>query len=58
MGRAHLLHGRQHQRKLLSGYRPHLKTARVICLGIPDDFRFMQPELVALLQKKVGPYLR
>ena len=49
---------KQHQRKLLSGFRPQLKTARVVCLGIPDDYRFMQAELVALLQKKVGPYLR
>ncbi|RZJ40219.1 MAG: phosphotyrosine protein phosphatase, partial [Brevundimonas sp.] len=23
-----------------------------------DDYAFMQPELVALLEKKVGPYLR
>jgi len=49
---------KQHQRKLLSSFRTQLKAARVICLGIPDDYRFMQPELVAVLEKKVGPYLR
>jgi predicted protein tyrosine phosphatase len=30
----------------------------VIVLGVPDDYAFMQPELVALLEKKVGPRLR
>jgi len=39
------------------GGSAHLKRARVICLDIPDDYAFMQPELVALLEKKVGPYL-
>jgi predicted protein tyrosine phosphatase len=24
---------------------------------IPDDYDFMQPDLVALLEKKVGPFL-
>ncbi len=33
-------------------------TARVVCLDIPDDYGFMQPELVALLEKKVGPFLK
>ena len=49
---------RQHQRKLLASFQAQLKAARVICLGIPDNYRFMQPELVTVLQKKVGPYLR
>ena len=30
----------------------------MICLGIPDDYQYMQPELVELLQRKVGGYLR
>lgn len=29
----------------------------MICFGIPDDDKLMQPELVKLLRKKVGPYL-
>ena len=49
---------RQHQRKLLASFQAQLKAARVICLGIPDNYRFMQPELVTVLQKKVEPYLR
>jgi predicted protein tyrosine phosphatase len=47
-----------HKAKLQRRFGPHLKRARVIVLGIPDDYAFMQPELVALLEKKVGPHLR
>ena len=46
-----------HRRRLQQHFRPHLKRARVVCLDIPDDYAFMQPELVALLEKKVGPFL-
>ena len=48
---------RAHRAKLQRRFRVHLKRARVICLDIPDDYTFMQPELVALLEKKVGPFL-
>ena len=34
-----------------------LKGARVICLDIPDDYEFMDPELVRLLEAKVPRYL-
>lgn len=46
-----------HRRRLQQRFRPYLKRARVVCLGIPDDYGFMQPELVRLLEKKVGPFL-
>ena len=49
---------RAHRAKLQRRFKPHLKSARVICLDIPDDYAFMQPELVALLEKKVGPHVR
>lgn len=48
---------RAHRAKLQRRFGPHLKGKRVICLDIPDDYDFMQPELVALLEKKVGPFL-
>ena len=47
-----------HRRRLQARHRAHLKGRRVVCLDIPDDYTFMQPELVALLLKKVGPLLR
>ncbi len=47
-----------HRVKLSKEFRPSLNGQRVICLGIPDRFTLMQPELVELLVAKVGPYLR
>lgn len=49
---------KQHQRKLSADFRAQLRGKRVVCLGIPDDYAFMQPELVDLLDAKVGKYLR
>jgi predicted protein tyrosine phosphatase len=47
-----------HQHRLTRDYSRHLRGKRVNCLGIPDDFQFMQPELVALLLARAGPTLR
>ena len=44
--------------KLAKQFRKYLNGKRVISLDIPDKYTFMQPELVALLEKKVGPLLR
>jgi predicted protein tyrosine phosphatase len=44
--------------KLSKKYRRHLNGQRVICLDIPDDYEFMDPTLVRLLENKVGPFLR
>lgn len=49
---------RQHQRKLTARFGNHLKGKRVVCLGIPDDYAYMDPELVALLEAKVPAHLR
>ena len=47
-----------HRRRLQSRYAAQLKGKRVVVLGIPDDYDFMQPELVELLLRKAGPLLR
>ena len=47
-----------HRNKLNSRFRKHLNGKRVICLDIPDDYDFMQPELVRVLEAKVGRFLR
>jgi predicted protein tyrosine phosphatase len=39
-------------------FREHLKGKRVICLDIPDEFEFMDPALVRVLEAKVGPFFR
>lgn len=46
-----------HRAKLQKKFRASLKGARVICLDIPDDYAFMDPELVRLLEAKVPRYL-
>jgi predicted protein tyrosine phosphatase len=48
---------RSHRNKLQKQFRPHLKRARVIVLGIPDDYAFMDPILIGLLKARVSPHL-
>jgi predicted protein tyrosine phosphatase len=33
----------------------HAALARLVCLQIPDDFTFLQPELVRLLEARIAP---
>lgn len=47
---------RAHRNKLQKRFRADLK-ARVICLDIPDDYAFMDGELVRLLKAKVYRFL-
>ncbi|WP_395504521.1 low molecular weight protein tyrosine phosphatase family protein [Ectopseudomonas hydrolytica] len=44
--------------RLMRQYRQALAGKRVICLDIPDDYAYMQPELIELLQRKVAWLLR
>ena len=46
-----------HRNKLSQKFKAALNGKRVICLDIPDDYDFMQPELVSLLEMKVGRFL-
>ncbi|WP_108881646.1 low molecular weight protein tyrosine phosphatase family protein [Anderseniella sp. Alg231-50] len=47
-----------HRAKLSGKYRRYLNGQRVICLDIPDDYGFMDPTLVRLLESKAGSFLR
>jgi predicted protein tyrosine phosphatase len=47
-----------HRNKLSQRFKSHIGKARIICLNIPDDFEFMQPELITLLKARVTPRLR
>ena len=47
-----------HRSKLTKQYKRHLNGKHIICLDIPDDYDYMQPELVTLLKKKAGAFLR
>jgi predicted protein tyrosine phosphatase len=47
-----------HRNRLSSKFKRHLNGKRVVCLDIPDDYAYMQPELVRLLEAKAGRFLR
>jgi predicted protein tyrosine phosphatase len=47
-----------HRNKLSSKFRKHLNGKRVVCLDIPDEYEFMQPELIKLLKVRVARHLR
>ena len=49
---------RSHRTRLSRRFRRHLNGKRVVCLHIPDDYSFMQPELVARLERSAGRFLR
>jgi predicted protein tyrosine phosphatase len=46
-----------HRNKLARRFRDQLKGKRVICLDIPDDYEFMDPTLVRMLESRVGRFL-
>jgi predicted protein tyrosine phosphatase len=46
-----------HRAKLQKRFKASLKNARIICLDIPDDYEFMDPDLVRLLEARVPRYL-
>ena len=45
-----------HRNKLATKFRAHLKSQRIVCLDIPEEFDYMDPALVKLLEAKVGPF--
>jgi predicted protein tyrosine phosphatase len=46
-----------HRNKLTSKFGLHLANKRVICLDIPDEYEYMDPELIRLLKTKVLRFL-
>ncbi len=47
---------RAHRDRLTKHFRAQLKDKRIVCLDIPDEFEYMDPALVRLLEAKVGPF--
>lgn len=47
-----------HRNRLATRFKRYLNGKRIICLDIPDDYEYMQPELIKLLETKVGRFLR
>lgn len=48
---------KKHLRRLQEKYESELAGKRVVCLNIPDEYEFMQPELIETLRSAVGPHL-
>ncbi|MES3035266.1 MAG: low molecular weight protein tyrosine phosphatase family protein [Gemmatimonadota bacterium] len=44
---------RAHRKRLSKRFRSSLGGKRIVCLDIPDDYEYMEPALVALLERKV-----
>ena len=42
------------KKRLTALFGPLLRQKRVVSLGVPDKFAYMQPELVALLSQKLA----
>jgi predicted protein tyrosine phosphatase len=49
---------KRHRVKLAARFARYLQGKQVICLDIPDNYAFMQPELVQLLEAKAGRFLK
>ena len=48
---------RVHHRRLLKRFGSLLKAKRVVVLGIPDEYKYMDPQLIEILRRKVLPHL-
>lgn len=46
-----------HRNRLSKKFRASINDQRVICLDIPDEYEYMDPELVKRLQAAVPRYL-
>lgn len=48
---------RMHRSRIQQRFRKTLGGKRIVCLNIPDTYRFMDPELVRLLQSRMARHL-
>ena len=46
-----------HRNRITKKFGKFLGGKRIVVLNIPDDYEFMEPALVAILERKVGPLL-
>jgi predicted protein tyrosine phosphatase len=48
---------RGQRNRLSKRFRAYIGHARIVCLDIPDEYEYMEPALIALLEAKVPPHL-
>jgi predicted protein tyrosine phosphatase len=46
-----------HRKRLNSMFGSRLRAKKLVVLGIPDNYDYMDPELIKLLKTKLAPYL-
>ena len=47
-----------HRNKIMKKFKRHLNGKRIVVLGIPDEYEYMDDTLIALLERKVPPFLQ
>lgn len=47
----------RHRNKLLQNFKDLFKTKRLVVLNIPDEYEYMDPDLVELLKSRVRRHL-
>jgi predicted protein tyrosine phosphatase len=47
-----------HRKRINERFGPLLRGKRIVVLGIRDNYKFMDPKLIAILKKEVPPHLR
>lgn len=47
----------KHKARIRAEYRDEVRYKALHVLDVPDDYQFMQPELVDLLRLKVAPFI-
>jgi predicted protein tyrosine phosphatase len=53
MGKCNLAMEKPHKYKISEKFKEKLKGKRVVVLWIPDEYEYMQPELVELIKQKL-----
>lgn len=48
---------KRHRNKIHTMFKDLYDQKRIICLHVPDEYEFMEPDLVSLLEQRVTPYL-
>lgn len=48
---------RTHRNKLQKHFRRYLDGKRIVCLDIPDEYEFMDPDLIRMLEARVARHM-
>jgi len=46
-----------HRNKITKKFKSHFKAKRLVVLNIPDEYEYMDPDLVRILKAKVPRYI-